>query len=123
MKISDLTLGSYYSIKTNEKVSDIAKKFGNYRSVLVLDRKKPVGIITPIDIVKKVVMKKKNPDKILAKNIMSKPVKTASLDDDVKKISEIMSKKGYLTIPVVDKNKNIKGLISVYDVIDAQKKN
>ena len=122
MKVSDLKLSKHFAIKADDKVSKISAKFGHYRSVFVLYGKKPVGIITPVDLVKKVIMKNKDPKKVLAKQIMSKPVKTASLDDDPKKISALMTKKGYLTMPVVDKKKNIVGVITVYDLMNKKSK-
>lgn len=122
MKVKDCKISDYVTASKDDNIYDVTKKLGYNKSIIVLDKKKPVGIITSRDLVRRVLMARKDPKTTLAKDIMTKPVVTAKLDDDLKRTSEIMLNKDFLTMPVVDKKGLFSGVITVYDVISALKR-
>lgn len=123
MKVKECNINDeFVPVSPDENAFDIAEKISGFKFAIVTDKKKPVGIITPRDLVDRVLTKKKDPEKTLAKDIMTSPVMTASLDDDVKDVSKIMLKNNYLSIPLVDKNEELKGIITLYDVLAKLKK-
>jgi len=124
MKVKDCEIKDYVTALKNENIFDVAKKLGYNKSIIVLDENnKPVGIITAMDLVRRVLVAGKDPGKTLAEEVMTSPVVTAKLDDDVRKVVDVMLKNDFLTLPVVDGNDKFTGVISVYDVVSVLKKN
>ena len=117
MRVKDCNIDdSFSTVLKTDSAFDVAEKFGDVKSVIVLEGKKPVGIITAMDWVRRVLMQRKNPEKTTAGEIMTSPVETVRLDDDLRVASEIMTKNNYLTLPVVDDDGRFAGMITIYDV-------
>ncbi len=85
-------------------------------SLIVVEKNKPIGIVTREDVNDKVAAKDLQSSKLLVKQIMSAPVVSCSSDDDITAISHIMSKYGFERLPVIDKGKLV-GIISTREVV------
>ncbi len=117
MQVKDCNINdSFSTVLKTDNVFDIAEKFEGVKSIIVLEKKKPVGIITAMDLVRRVLMKRKDPKKTTASDIMTSPIEMIKLDDDLKLASEIMTKNNYLTLPVIDDNERFVGVITIYDI-------
>ena len=79
---------------------------------------KPVGIVSAVDIINKVVAAGKDPKKLKAKDIMTSPVYFCSADDAALKTFYDMSKKNILSCPVVE-NGRVIGTLTVQNVMAA----
>jgi predicted transcriptional regulator len=53
------------------------------------------------------------------RDVMKKEILTAKIDDNIQKISKILSGKKISNIPVVDKNNELIGIVSEQDIIRA----
>jgi signal-transduction protein with cAMP-binding, CBS, and nucleotidyltransferase domain len=69
--------------------------------VICLIKGKPVGIVANIDIVNKVVAKKRNPSKTRVAEVMSTPLVTVDPDDDLLKASGLMKERNISRLGVV----------------------
>ena len=101
-----LTLGDAAKIMTNNRIG----------SVVVVDKGKPVGIVTNEDVVK-IVASGKSPSKIKISDL--KPVRklvTASPDDDMLKVTRIMIKQGVKRIPIINNGK-LEGIVSEKEIL------
>ena len=96
------------------KASKIMKK-EDVGSVIVIEGKKPIGIVTREDIINKVVVKDLPPSKTLIKDIMSKDLIACSPDSYISVVARLMSKYRYERIPVVSTDKLI-GIISTREI-------
>lgn len=85
-------------------------------SLVVIEKGKPIGIITREDINDKVAAKDLQASKLLVRRVMSAPVVSCSSEDDITAISHIMSKYGFERLPVIDKGKLV-GIISTREVV------
>jgi CBS domain-containing protein len=85
-------------------------------SLVVVEKGRPIGIMTREDINDKVAAKDLRASKLLVKQIMSAPVVSCSSEDDITAISQIMSKYGFERLPVIDKGKLL-GIISTREVV------
>jgi len=85
-------------------------------SLVVVEKGRPIGIMTREDINDKVAAKDLQASKLLVKQIMSVPVVSCTSDDDITAISHIMTKYGYERLPVIDKGKLV-GIISTREVV------
>jgi len=108
-------------INFDEKTSlgRIAQELGKYDigCAIITRNKKPIGIITERDIVKRVVAKNLNPKKTIAKNIMSSPVETINENTNIYYTSKVMRDKKFQRYPVV-RNSKIIGIITQTTLID-----
>ncbi|MBI4015333.1 MAG: CBS domain-containing protein [Candidatus Aenigmarchaeota archaeon] len=84
--------------------------------LVIMESKKPVGIVTREDIVNKITALNKLPSSIKLKDIMSFPVVMCSPDEDLSTAARTMVKHGFERLPVVSMGKLV-GLISDREVL------
>ncbi len=85
-------------------------------SLVVVEGKKVIGIVTREDMNDKVAAKDLAASKLLVKRIMNSPVVSCAPDDDISDISHIMSKYGYERLPVIENGKLV-GIIATREVV------
>ncbi|MDL5503415.1 MAG: CBS domain-containing protein, partial [Candidatus Methanoperedens sp.] len=99
-------------------VQQLAQKMLTYKvgSVIITDKKQPVGIVTERDIVKKIVSKNLRPDDISIKELMTTPLISVSSRDDVTETMHKMVKLEIRRLPVVENGRLI-GIITDTDLL------
>ena len=116
MKVKDalhgITKVSYLTTITEAAVIMDKRKIG---SVLIEENGKVIGIMTERDILKKIVAKGENPNKVTVKEIMSSPLITIDANAELSVASSIMEKNNIRRLVVTD-NKEIVGIITTRDV-------
>lgn len=80
------------------------------------DSKKPVGVVTDRDIVTRTIAQGKNPLSATAGDVMTKPAVCAKETDDADTIKRLMETHQIRRIPVVGRNGEITGIVSVADL-------
>jgi CBS domain-containing protein len=123
MKISDIlnSKGSnVYSIAPGITVYDALKIMGekNIGALLVMEEGKLKGIISERDYARKIVLRGKTSLDTIVSEIMTDKVITVLPEDSLEKCMELMSKNHIRHLPVV-KNEEVKGVISISDVVTA----
>jgi len=84
--------------------------------LIVMRRGKAVGIITERDLMKRVIVKSKNPKKTQVREIMTKPLIAGQPDMDLEEATKLMFKMKIKKLPVVEGNGKLAGLITLTDV-------
>ena len=110
----------------NENVVDVAKKLKENRRfnhVIILDGKKPVGIVSIRDVVERVVAEERDVKNTKVSDIMTSPVVTIKENQDTKEIADMMIKNSFLSLPIVNENDGFLGVVSIYDVLAKLKEN
>ena len=104
-------------LKKEDKINDAVRLISNkpHGIVVVVEDKKPIGIITETDIVRNIVSKKLNLNSSV-KSIMNSPVYTIHLDTKLEKASKLIDTKHYRKYPVVE-NGNLIGLVTENDIV------
>lgn len=143
MKIKNIMTKKVISVPPNTNINDTAKLMEKYRihGIPVVDKKRVVGIITKTDFFVRDLsnfhlpsyinfikdnktenngQNKIRMEKLLnikAKNIMIK--KCVMVDDnmEVKRLLQIIKKTKFQIFPVINKNKNLVGIITLSDII------
>ena len=107
------------TLKKDSNVSGAAKLMVSkpHGCVVVVENKKPVGIITESDIVKNLISKNVNPKEKVSK-IMSSPISSLSYDTTLEKANKIIDTKHFRRYPVME-NGNLAGLVTEHSVIQA----
>jgi signal-transduction protein with cAMP-binding, CBS, and nucleotidyltransferase domain len=100
-------------------VADAAKTMchDEVGSVIIIDRNKPIGIVTEEDITCKVVAKDLRPSTVHVNEIMSTPLITVSADKTVGDAAHMMVKHKVRRLPVIDTKKNVIGIVTVRDLL------
>lgn len=119
VKIEDIMVKNVVTLDVSASVKKVVQNMekNEIGSIVILKDGKPFGIITERDIVKKVVVKDKDANKLKASDIMSSPLetgdKTKSLLDAIKVLVLNRIKK----LPILDDSGNLIGIISLFDLV------
>ena len=120
-QVKDVMIKDVITIDLDASVTDVAnvmaadENFGGY--VVILEKGRPVGIITERDIVNKITSQGQNQSKTKASEIMSTSLITTDPDEDLLKVSNIMQKHNISKL-VVTKNEILYGIITAKDVVN-----
>ena len=104
-------------------ISDVVAKMNKFRigSVVVVQGRKPVGIITERDILRKVVELGLDPRTVKARDIMSAPILIINEEVSVEEAASIMTRNSIKKLPVV-KNGNLVGIVTATDLVKSTPK-
>ena len=107
-------------INDNPSALDVAKLMANHRigSVVVIegDNKRPVGMVTERDIIKKVTAQNKSADQVLVRHIMSSPLVTVKSIDSIDTAAEIIAENKIKRLVVLEQDGSMVGVLSVSDI-------
>lgn len=102
-------------VTTIRQAAELMKK-AKIGSVVVVEGKRPVGIVTREDIIDKAVAEGVDPSNAAVKEIMSAPLITCSPDDELSVAARKMNKHGFERIPVKYLDKLI-GIITIRQIL------
>lgn len=101
----------------NDTIHDIAKKMKeeNIGSIVIMEKDKPVGIVTDWDIVTRAIVNDSKPSQVKAKDVM-KEIYTIESEESITEAARLLRKHNIKRLGVVYKNR-LAGIISSSDVI------
>ncbi len=107
-------------INNNPSALDVAKLMAKHRigSVVVIegDNKRPVGMITERDIIKKVTAQNKSADQVAVRHIMSSPLITVKSIDSIDTAAETIAGNRVKRLVVLEQDGSMVGILSVSDI-------
>ncbi|MBI2124443.1 CBS domain-containing protein [Candidatus Pacearchaeota archaeon] len=118
-RISRIMTSSVPALKKEARVEDAARLLSRTENgcIVVVEDKKPIGIVTELDFVRKIAAGKiKFNDKI--NNIMTSPVTCMNPDMKLDEALKTIDTKRFRKYPVVDKGQ-IAGLVTKNDIVHA----
>lgn len=110
-----------YFVRSGDNVLNVAKLMAekNIGAVPVLsDDGKLLGIFSERDLLKRVVVKGLNPADVKVDDVMTQEIMIALEDESYEECLAKMKKAGVRHLPVVDRNNNLIGMISLRDLMD-----
>ena len=117
--VKDFMIKEVNTVGHDETVFEVSKIMAADQSykgyAVVLKRGKPVGIVTERDLVNKVVAKNLDPAAISVNQIMSTPLITIDLEDDLLKASKVMQKHGIRKL-VVEQDDILYGILTATNI-------
>ena len=122
MEILSRKGSTVYSIHPDATLADLADAMvaHNCGSLVVLHEGRMVGIITERDFLKSYVTTRKDLSQLQVGDFMSTDVTTGSPDDSVSETMGLLTKKRIRHLPIVDRDGDLVGMISIGDVVKAQ---
>jgi len=119
MKISDCKLKEVLSCDKYENLVEVAKilREKHQRHMIVTDKKKPIGIISTTDICNRLVAENKNPMKTKAEEIMTAPILTKDINENLTQAYIEMIKENIFSVPITEDEK-LKGTLELKDAME-----
>jgi CBS domain-containing protein len=115
--VRDIMNSPVVSASPNDTILGIAKKMKdeNIGSIIIMEKDKPVGIVTDWDIVSKAIVNDTKPSQIKSKEVM-KELYTIESEESITEAARLLRKHNIKRLGVVYKNRLV-GIISSSDVI------
>ena len=88
--------------------------------LIVMRKGKPAGILTERDLLRRVLAKSKDPKKTLVSEVMTKPLVFSKPHMEVEEAVKLMFKMKIKKLPIVGKNGQLAGLITLTDLVRFQ---
>jgi len=92
------------TITTDATVLDATKIMGTSSYVIILEKGTPIGIITERDVIDKVLVPDREPQRVTVAEIMSTPVITIDPDEDLVIASNVMNEHNITKLLVMREN-------------------
>lgn len=118
MQIRDIMTNPVISVKTDTPIFDVSKlmKEHNIGSIPVCDNSGAVvGIVTDRDIVTRNIANGTDPKTIIASDVMTTDVVSATPSMDIREVSRIMATQQVRRLPVVENNRLV-GMVALGDM-------
>jgi CBS domain-containing protein len=118
VRVTEIMVKDPITVDPDTSVKDVARLMLDrmISSVILVKGKKPVGIITERDLVRRVLAVNGNPDSLKAIEISSRPVIAISELDEVEAAVELMKGHRVRRLVVVDLKDNIVGILTTDDL-------
>jgi len=111
------------TVRTDATVKEAVTKMNKFRisSIIVMEGKRPVGIITERDILERIVEPCMEPTAIKAKGIMSSPVMFTSPEVSIEDAARLMAARKIKKLAVIENGKLV-GIVTSMDLMRASPK-
>jgi CBS domain-containing protein len=115
--VRDIMNSPVISASPDETIHGIAKKMKeeNIGSIIIMEKDKPVGIVTDWDIVSRAIATDVKPSQMKAKEVM-KELRTVESEESITEAARLLRKHNIKRLGVIYKNRLV-GIISSSDVI------
>jgi len=120
LAVKNIMIKDVVIVQTDTTVQEAAElmKDRDVDSVIVLDSKKPVGIVTYGSIVRRSLLEGRDAKKTQVKEIMTSPLTYAVPEEDINAVARTMYRHGIRKLPVL-KDGDLVGIIADVDIIVA----
>jgi CBS domain-containing protein len=122
LRLEDVMVGDVIKVDVDAKVEEAVRIMNKHEigCLIVINKaEEPVGIVTERDLLKRVLVKIRDPKETLVSEIMSKPLVCGTPHMDVEVAARLMFKKKIKKLPVVE-NGNLVGLVTLTDLARVQ---
>lgn len=117
LKVEDIMVEDVITVDSDVQVMDAVKLMNeNEIGCLVVTRRgKAIGILTERDLLKRVIVKLRDPKKIKVRQIMTKPLIVGDPDMNLEDATKLMFDRKIKKLPVIESRKLV-GLVSLTDI-------
>jgi len=118
LKVKDVMVKNIVTIGARASVKKAVELMNKHEigCLIVVNKEKPVGIVTERDMLKRVLLQHKDPRKTRVSSIMSKPLMVGKPQTDLREAVALMVERRIKKLPVI-KNTKLLGLLTLTDII------
>jgi len=119
MLVRDVMTKEPRVVRRDTSVQEVVATMNKFdiSSVIVVEEKRPVGIVTHKDIVSKLVQARIPPDAVTAREVMTTPVVTINEEASIEEAARLMARKHIKKLVVTRNNSELIGIITSSDVV------
>ncbi len=88
----------------------------NIDSVIVIQKDKPIGMVTVRDVIRRLSMEYVAPRILSAREMMASPLTTINVEATVDEAARLMARNNVKTLPVMDNDRMV-GVVSFTDIV------
>jgi len=105
-------------VRRDTNVQEVVATMNKYdiSSIIVVEEKRPIGIVTHKDIISKLVQARIPPEAVTAREIMTSPIITINEESSIEEAARLMSKK-HIKKLIVTRNTELAGIITSSDLV------
>lgn len=125
-QIRDVMTANPKTVTDSDSVVDVARIMRDQDTgvVPVVSGKKIVGLVTDRDIVVRAIAGGKDLKNVRVNEVMTKQVRTVNEEASVREVLDMMSEAQIRRVPVVNRNNELVGIVSMKDIaVDAKQDN
>jgi len=118
LKVKDVMVTNLITLDAEATVKKAAELMDKHDigCLIVVSYGNPVGIVTERDMLRRVLLQKRDPTKTRVGNIMSAPLMTSTPQTDVRDAVRLMNERRIKKLPVIEEGELV-GLVSLTDVM------
>jgi len=118
LKVKDVMVTNLITIDAEATVKKAAELMDKHDigCLIVVSYGNPIGIVTERDMLRRVLLQKRDPTKTRVGNIMSAPLMTSTPQTDVRDAVRLMNERRIKKLPVIEEGELV-GLVSLTDVM------
>ena len=116
--VKEIMRSDVKTARPDSAVSHVVEKMNRFDigSIVIVQEKRPIGIITERDILRKVVEHCLDPSVCKAKEIMTAPIVTLEENSSVTDAMKLMAGRRIKRLPIV-RNQELEGIVTATDLI------
>jgi len=120
-KLRQIMVRNVITAKQNDSVGQVADLMNKHEigCVIIVDNRKPVGVVTERDMIKRVVCRSNESEKEKAADVMSEPLVEASPEMLAGDAAKLMLERNIKKLPIVE-NGRLLGLVTLTDLIRSE---
>ena len=121
LKVEDVMVEDVITVEekaTTKKAVELMNKH-EIGCLIVVKKGKPAGIVTERDMLKRILLESKDPEKTKVKEIMSEPLIVGKPQMDIEDAVKLMFKRNIKKLPVADKD-HLVGLVTLTDLVRSE---
>jgi CBS domain-containing protein len=121
--VKDIMTRAVKTVRIGSSIRDAVSKMNKFNigSIVVVEGRRPVGIITERDILRRIVEQSIDPSVVKVSEIMSHPLVAIGPEASLEEASRLMTKKQIKKLPVKENGKLV-GIVTSMDVMRAAPK-
>jgi CBS domain-containing protein len=119
MQIGNLIRRAVESLPPSASCLEAARRMRDMGvgSLVVAEKKRPLGVLTDRDLVIRVLARGLDPEKVTVGEVMSERPIFVSQTRDVSTVLEVMRDEGVRRVPVVDEHHELVGVVALDDLV------
>jgi len=121
LRLADVMVEDVITVEekaTTKKAAELMSKH-EIGCLIVVKKGKPAGIVTERDMLKRILLGSRDPEKIRVNEIMSKPLIVGKPQMDIEDAVKLMFKRNIKKLPVTDKDCLV-GLVTLTDLVRSE---
>jgi len=121
LKLEDVMIEDVVTVEEKTTVKKAVELMNKHEigCLIVVKKKKPIGIVTERDMLKRILLESKDPEKSRVNEIMSKPLIVGESQMHIEDAVKLMFKRNIKKLPVAD-NDHLVGLVTLTDLVRSE---